>query len=191
MTAVGHLSADGLSKSILSAIERSLAAMGTYEVEFTISVDDSTGGGVYAVSGNDFYLRADGVEVYTENGVRRQINHAAGEIAVDAVDMAANDFISNPTRGFVALLEAFDATAAEQDGGGYAITLAPRAGDDALSYDSIIIYTDAEAKYPERILYVSEAGTVSVRLARPRRTDGEMPRFSAEKYPDFETIDYR
>ncbi len=184
--------ADELSRQVLTNIERSLAALGAYGVKFSAVSGDFRSEGEYAVSGDDLYMRMEGVEVYTEGGVRRQVFRDRREIAVDALDTAAGDFISNPAQGLVALLDAFDAVCVPCDGGGYMLTLSAKGGAAAgAPCDTIIVYTDPAAKYPARICYAGGGASMEIRLDRPVALDGGIPRYSAEKYADFEVIDYR
>ncbi len=184
--------ADERARLIVADMERALSQMGAYSVKFTVKSGDLRSEGEYAVSGGDFYMSMDGVEIYTEGGVRRQVIAAGREIAVDTVDMAAKDFISNPTQGLSVLFETFDAVSEANADGSCVMTLSPRADvSGGLPYDNIMVYTDTAAKYPERIVYLSDAGGIEIHLGRPTPLKGDIPRFSAEKYPGFEVIDYR
>lgn len=180
--------ADEASVRILKNIERNLAALGTYRAEFEMTAGEYTVRGEYCVAGDDFYMKADGTEVYAADGVRREVNTPKREIVVDGIDTAARDIVSNPARGFSLLLEDFDSATVEQ-GGRTCVVLSPKPSSPMR--ETIVVITDGRGEYPSEIVYGSEAGNVVVKLLSVARMSGDIPRFDASRYDGYETVDFR
>ncbi len=180
--------ADDASVRILKNIERNLAALGTYRAEFEMTAGEYTVRGEYCVSGDDFYMKADGTEVYASDGVRREVNAPKREIVVDGIDTAARDIVSNPARGFSLLLEDFDSATVEQ-GGRTCVVLSPKSSSSMR--ETIVVIVDGRGEYPSEIVYGSEAGSVAVKLLSVARMSGDIPRFDAARYDGYETVDFR
>lgn len=180
--------ANDASVRILKNIERNLAALGTYRAEFEMTAGEYAVRGEYCVSGDDFYMKADGTEVYAADGVRREISVPKREIVVDGIDTAARDIVSNPARGFSLLLEDFESATVEQ-GGRTCVVLSPKPASPMR--ETIVVIVDDKGEYPSEIVYASEAGNVAVKLLSVARMSGDIPRFDAARYEGYETVDFR
>ena len=181
--------ADETAERILKDIERNLAAIGTYRVEFEVVAGDYRLRGEYVVAGRDFYLRADDTEVYAESGIRREIARSKKEITVDTIDASARDIISNPSTGFSVLLEDFDSVTTSSADGVQSITLVPKA--ESSVRESVRVVVAKDGKFPKSITYNTESGAIEVRLLGVDSAKEGVPRFDKAKYEGYEVIDFR
>lgn len=181
--------ADEAAESILKDIERNLAAMGAYRVEFEVVAGDYRSTGEYVVAGRDFYLRADDTEVYVSGGVRREASHSKKEVTIDTADTSARDIISNPSAGFSVLLEDFDSVTASSADGEQHITLVPKGESSA--HESVTVVVAKDGKFPKSITYNTASGAIEVRLLGVEPASGGVPRFDKTKYEGYEMVDFR
>lgn len=185
---VSKQSSEIAGERLLRAMESELLALGCYEVKFGIETDGYSAAGRYVVAGKDFYLSAEGVEVYVTGGVKYEVNVAKREITIDGIESLGSDIVSNPTRGFTTLLKDYRAEETLVDGC-RAVRLVPR--EAALSSESIVVVADTAARMPSKIVYASSEGAITVRLKSVGAWRDPLPRFEREKYPDYELIDFR
>ena len=172
--------------SLLATFEQTLAAMGRYCVEFTVTLDQYTTSGRYIVSGNDFYAAVAGVEYYVAGGVKHEVNSQTKEIIVDSAESLGSDIISNPAQGFSALVRDFDA-ADTAISGHKAVILTPKQG----GADSVVVVADQSGKLPQRIVYCYDTAKMVIELRKVERYATELPTFDSSKYADFELVDMR
>lgn len=176
------------AEKLLCGMESAMAALGCYEVQFDVIAEGYSVVGRYVVNGTDFYLAADDVELFVADGVKYEVNATKREIMVDGVESLGSDIVSNPTRGFTALLKDYVAESAEYEGR-RAVRLIPRDGSG--SSERILIVADVEGRMPALIRYISSEGAIDVRLKSVSKWSEPLPRFVREKYADYELVDFR
>ena len=172
--------------TLLATFEQTLAAMGRYCVEFTVTMDQYSTSGRYVVSGEDFYAAVEGVEYYVAKGVKHEVNSQTKEIVVDSAESLSSDIISNPAQGFTALARDFEA-ADTTISGHKAVILTPKQG----GAESIVVVADQSGKLPQRIIYCYDSAKMVVELHKVERFAAELPTFDSSKYADFELVDMR
>ena len=174
--------------SLLSGFDAALKALGCYRVKFEVKTDGYAAAGEYVVSGNDFYVASDGVEVYVESGVKYQVNGASHEIVIDSATSLGSDIISNPARGFSSLTESLSATEIVENGR-RAVRLTPKEG--AMISETITIEADKSGELPARIIYTADGGSIIIEVKSVERCPAGMPRFDVAKYAGYECVDMR
>ncbi len=181
--------ADDAAVRILKNIERNLAEMGAYRVEFEVVAGDYRSKGEYVVAGRDFYLKADDTEVYASEGVRREITHSKKEITVDAIDASARDIISNPSAGFTTLSENFDSKTVQVSDGTQRITFTPKA--ESTMRETVTVVVAKDGKSPSSITYDTASGAIEVRMKSIAPAKDGVPQFDASRYAGYEVVDFR
>lgn len=181
--------ADDAAVRILKNIERNLAEMGAYRVEFEVVAGDYRSQGEYVVAGRDFYLKADDTEVYASEGVRREITHSKKEITVDAIDASARDIISNPSAGFTTLSEDFDSKTVQVSDGTQRITFTPKA--ESTMRETVTVVVAKDGRFPSAITYDTASGAIEVRMKSIAPAKGGVPQFDASRYAGYEVVDFR
>ncbi len=181
--------ADDAAVRILKNIERNLAEMGAYRVEFEVVAGDYRSKGEYVVAGRNFYLKADDTEVYASEGVRREVTHSKKEITVDAIDASARDIISNPSAGFTTLSEDFDSKTVQVSDGTQRITFTPKA--ESTMRETVTVVVAKDYKFPSSIIYDTASGAIEVRMKNIAPAKDGVPQFDASRYAGYEVVDFR
>lgn len=181
---IGTLTAS--AESLLETFEKSLAAMGTYRVEFAVTIDDYTSSGSYVVSGDNFYAAVEGVEYYVADGVKHEVNSDNRQITIDTADSLGSDLLSNPSQGFATLARDFN-VAEGHIGSLRSALLTPKQGGN----DIITVVADSSGQLPSRIVYTFEGMKMIIELNSIKPLQGGLPRFDSSKYPNFEVVDMR
>ncbi len=92
--------ADGRSDEILKALQTKVAGLGTYRVEFSVTVDGKALKGTYEVSGASYRIITPDVEVYCDGRTKYEVSLLDEEVLVDSVDPNDRTILGNPTRLF-------------------------------------------------------------------------------------------
>ena len=174
--------------SLLGAFDAKLKELGCYRVKFEVKAEGYTAMGEYVVSGSDFYVASDGVEVYVENGVKYQVNRESREIVIDSAATLGSDIISNPAQGFSSLSENFQVTEAVE-GGRRSVSLASKQG--AAVSEAITIVADERGELPARIVYAGDGGSIIIEVKSVERSSAGLPRFDIGEYAGYESVDMR
>ena len=181
---IGTFSAS--AESLLEKFERSLAALGSYRVDFTVTLGDATTEGSYAVSGNDFYITLYGAEYYVADGVKYEVNSSRREVIVDSAESLGSDLLSNPAQGFSILACDYEQTNITIDARA-AVKLTARNGDSG----RIVAVADKSGNLPQMIVYAYDDTRMTIVLDSISTLADGIPRFDRTKYADFELIDMR
>ena len=174
--------------TLLRTFDAKLKELGCYRVKFEVKAEGYTATGEYVVSGSDFYVVTDGVEVYVENGVKYQVNRESREIVIDSADSLGSDIISNPAQGFSSLSENFQVTEAVESGR-RSVCLASKQG--AAVSEAITIVADKRGELPARIVYAGDGGSIIIEVKSVERSSVGLPRFDIGKYAGYESVDMR
>ena len=174
------------AQSLLDSFSQNLAAMGCYKAKFAIVVDGQTVGGQYIVDGSNFYVAAEGVELYVADGVKYEVNSAKREVVVDSAASLGGDLLSNPAHCFDNLKLQFNATDSVE-AGVKMVKLTPKEG----SGESINIYADSRGELPGRIVYNFDNGSITILFASIAPYSAALPVFEQTRYAEYEVIDMR
>jgi hypothetical protein len=213
--------ADGKSQAMLSALAAKVASWGDYRVEFAVTIDGQSLAGSYEVGGESYRVVTPDIEIYCDGTTRREVNRLDREVAVDRVDPDDRTVLGNPTHLFdfldgsythryvgVALIdgvkcEHIELTEAIGAGNGNA----PAAGNGTGAGTSvgtgagvragqkIDVFLRAEGGVPVRVVYTMDfmntGATVDVVRVTPHVTLDAAFRYDPQRYPGYETIDFR
>ena len=174
------------AQSLLDSFSQRLAAMGCYKAKFAIVVDGQTVGGEYIVDGSNFYVAAEGVELYVADGVKYEVNSAKREVVVDSAASLGSDLLSNPAHCFDNLKSQFSA-ADSVEAGVKMVKLTPKEGGG----ESINIYADSRGELPGRIVYNFDNGSITILFASIAPYSAALPVFEQTRYAEYEVIDMR
>ena len=98
--ACGAAYADAKSKTLLDALTTRMNGYNSYEVQFTVRMDQEFGDmpGRIVVSGNRYYVSVNGAEVFFDGKVRQTYNSRDNEVVIETPDPSDNNILSNPAR---------------------------------------------------------------------------------------------
>lgn len=182
------VSADEPAADVLRRMESRLSGLGRYSVRFEMVYDDVSSAGEYRVDGDDFYIHAGDVEVYSAGGVRYEVDASKREIVVDSADTGVADLLGNPSRGMSAMIEAFDASFVEEDGK-RAVKLVPK--EPSAVHETVVVVPDASGELPSEIIYSSGSGSVRLKLVEIKRSETDIPRFDRARYGGYDVVEFR
>lgn len=181
--------ADDRSAQLLSKLSSALRGMGCYRVEFEVVSDDLRTAGHYVVEGDGYYLRIGDAEVYCDGRTRWEVDPGKREVVIDTVDGGSRNLLDNPTRGFDFLNETFAHAVVGEENGTAVVRLA--SADASAPVGTITLTLDAGSGIPHAVAYDFDGEQVVIVISRVAAEPNPPAPFSAAKYPDFETIDFR
>lgn len=189
--------ADGKSDEILKALQTKAAGFGDYRVEFSVTIDGKSLGGVYEVSGERFRIVTPDVEVYSDGRTKFEVSLPDREVLVDAVDMSDRTILGNPTRLFDFL------------GGSYAHSYKGKSLVSGINCDEIELrepnakegekltaFVSASTGLPVRLVYWldnlnTDAIVDIVKITPNIKIDESVFGFDPRRFEGFEIIDFR
>lgn len=172
----------------LLSVQNYLKSLGKYAVGFSVDLNKGTVHGRYSVSGDDFFLSMDFLEVYVHNGIRYEVNNDKKEITIDSASLSADDILSRPTLDFASLLEKYDASLSQRVGSDTVILTSKKGGK---SGETVHVVIPHGSKAPSEIDYVTRNGFVKVHLDEPKKVDEDVLLFNPSRYSDYEVFDLR
>ena len=91
--ACGAAYADAKSKTLLDALTTRMNGYNSYEVQFTVRMDQEFGDmpGRIVVSGNRYYVSVNGAEVFFDGKVRQTYNSRDNEVVIETPDPSDNN----------------------------------------------------------------------------------------------------
>ena len=181
--AAGSLSA----RDVVERLADHFRAMKSYTVTFEVAGDDFTAAGSYAVEGDCYYMRVGEAEAYCDGTARWEVDPAKREVVIDAVDLSSRNLLSNPTRAFDFLDDAFRSELLPSEGPLYRLRLTPT--DKGAVMSSITVDVTAGGE-PRKVVYDLDGDTIRIDIRKIEPT-ADVRRFDAAAYPDFELIDFR
>lgn len=174
------------AQSLLDSFSQRLSSMGCYQAKFVVEVDDQKIGGEYIVDGANFYVTADGVELYVADGVKYEVNSSKREVVVDSAASLGSDLLSNPAQSFDSLKSQFDVSDSVVEGVKMVKMTSKEGGGE-----SIDIYADGSGELPRRIVYNFANGSITILLTSIKPYVGTLPLFEQSRYAEYEVIDMR
>lgn len=92
--ACGAAYADAKSKTLLDALTTRMNGYNSYEVQFTVRMDQEFGDmpGRIVVSGNRYYVSVNGAEVFFDGKVRQTYNSRDNEVVIETPDLRTITF---------------------------------------------------------------------------------------------------
>ena len=174
--------------ALLAAMSDRLKSMGSYEVGFTLSSGDYETRGSYSVSGDAYHISLNGVEVYCDGSVRREVYADRREVVVDRADTLSHNILDNPVRGLEFIADEYDCRILS-DGDTTVIGLTPRRG--GADGETIEVSLDRSRLLPVRIVYRLGSDEVDVAITAIGRIEGAVASFDASACEGYEIIDFR
>lgn len=168
--------------SLLDTIERTLAQMGAYSVELTVSVDSNSMKYYYIIDGENCYVQSQGFELFVADGLAYEVNSDKREVVLNSADFyTKDDVLLNPTRLCTYLKQNYTATDCEQG-----LRLTPVQGTH-----SILLQPDNSGKLPYKIIYSESGAEITVQFSSIEPYNEPLPRFDMGKYAEYELVDMR
>ena len=101
--AEGALSA----RDVVERLANRFRTMKSYTVAFEVKGADFTATGSYAVEGDSYYMQVGDAEAYCDGAAKWEVDPSKREVVIDTVDLSSRNLLSNPTRAFDFLDDAF------------------------------------------------------------------------------------
>lgn len=185
-TCATHLSA----QSLLDTFVRTLSSMGRLSTEFVVNMTEQnesmTFEGSYIAEGQNVYVKMQDIEIYAADGVKYEVNSQSKEIIVDSAATLGDDLFTNPKAFLSNLTSEYNTLDTELEG----LKAVLLTHQDITKTMQITILANDDATLPETI--VMEEGTTVLTVGFDFKPSNKpIPRFSRDKYPDFELIDMR
>ena len=176
--------ADERGERRLERISRHYSALGNYSLSFVLRAGGGEQNGELMVEGNNSYIKIADTEVFVVDSLRYEVRGASKEIIVDRADAYEKELL-NPLNGFSGVKSDYNIEECEVDGR-LAVCLTPkRAGE------SIYIVIAADGESISKIKYGNGTDSAEVEVVTTRKVARVLPKFSKEKYKEFELIDFR
>lgn len=187
---IGACIANLSAKSLLDTLVSNLTGMGSHSSEFVVVMSEQSEQfsfkGSYITDGKSVYITMADVVIYAAEGVKYEVNSQSKEIVVDSAASLENDLFSNPA-SFLSNLSTEYNTLDTDVEGVKAVLLTPK---DLTKTAQITVLANNSGTLPETI--VMEEGTTVLKVNFEfKPTSNPVPRFSRDKYPDFELLDLR
>lgn len=185
------------SQEMLTQLAAKIKAMGNYHAGFEVEADGNLRKGVYAVSGDKFYMKTDDYEVISDGKARYDINHYDEEVLIDKADPNNRDILSNPTKAFEFATDTFKSSyKGEKTIEGVVhdvVELVPVDTKSPLQRITIVI--NRKTGLPVELRYMSEGLSSEVVVAIRKIETGSFPgatfTFDRTKYRDYDVVDFR
>ncbi len=145
-----------VSAASLGEMRGAIEAMGSYEVSFSVSLDEMTIGGGYRVDGERYHLVLEGEEIWGDAHERVSVNHTMQEVVVEHLDDDSSlspIVVVDPVRAFTSLEEIFDVELIEDQSGVdiTALRLTPKVAGGQM--ESSILNISNSTNLPTSIVY--------------------------------------
>lgn len=197
--ACGAAYADAKSKTLLDALTTRMNGYNSYEVQFTVRMDQEFGDmpGRIVVSGNRYYVSVNGAEVFFDGKVRQTYNSRDNEVVIETPDPSDNNILSNPARFFRLYDQDFNhvyqGTAIVGGKNAEVVRLTPK--QSGSGYASILLQLDPITKLPLGVVYNmedSDAARITIRKITPNvPVQAAAFTFDKSKHKGVEVIDFR
>lgn len=181
--AEGALSA----RDVVERLANRFRTMKSYTVAFEVKGADFTATGSYAVEGDSYYMQVGDAEAYCDGAAKWEVDPSKREVVIDTVDLSSRNLLSNPTRAFDFLDDAFRSELLPAEGTPYRLRLTPT--DKGAVMSSITVDVTAEGE-PREVVYDLDGDTIRIVVEKINPT-ADVRRFDVAAYPDFEIIDFR
>ncbi len=191
--------ADTQSKILLDALTARMGGYNSYEVQFTVKMDQEFGdiSGTMVVSGNRYHVTVNGTEVFFDGKVCQTYNSPDNEVVIEKPNPSDNNILSNPARFFrfydQDFNHAYQGTAVINGRSTEVVQLTPK--QSGAGYASILLYLDPTTKLPVGVVYNmdgSDAARITIRKITPNVPvqDADFT-FDKSQHKGVEVIDFR
>lgn len=189
--------ADTRSQSILTQLSAKIKTLGNYHARFEIEAEGNNITGVYAVSGDKYFMQTDEYKVISDGKTKYEINHYDKEVTVDRINPSDRSILSNPTRAFDFASDIFSSVyLGTQTIRGIAsnmIKLTPT--DTKSTLKSITLAISQTSGLPVEIRYRSEGVSDEVVVRIVKIEAGMLKdavfKFDRTDYKGYEVVDFR
>ncbi len=186
--ATGACRAAADARTVLLRTADYVKKLGNYGATFVLTSGDYVSSGSYAVAGDEYYIKVDNAEVYSDGKVRYEVNHSRKEISVDDMDTSSRNVLDNPTRCFDFVGTDYRSEIASRDGD--AVTLHLRAVDPEIEGDIYLTVSESTGR-PSAVTYSLYDDRVTVRITDIYGSAEKVKRFDRSTFRDYEMIDFR
>ncbi len=180
--------ADG-GASWLERLRTAVGAFGEYEVRFELTTtDDYAATGSYRVAGDRYLISMPQGRVYCDGRARYEVNDAAREVVIDAVDTASHNLLDNPVRAFDFVGEQFDVRTVAEQADRITLRLTPR---DKGALTMIELTLDKRSALPVSVVYGAEDLQIRMKIVSFAKSATAFPAFRRADFSGYEWIDFR
>lgn len=181
--------ADERSEELLQRLEKQIARMGGYRLDFVVEADGAHIPGYYRVEGDCYYLALSGAEVFGDGKSRHEVDPEKREVVIDVTDPASHNILNNPTRIFHLLAQDFTHEVIMDKGDAVRLALHPKSA--SAGFSRVELELDRTTASPRALLYDADGEQILIRVTSLKRDASPLPIFDAKRYPDYEVIDFR
>ncbi len=167
----------------LVELSQRLKSLGDYETDIVIEAQGSRMTGHYQVSGGDYHIDMESVEIWGEGDRRYEVSHKVEEIVIErATEDASELLMQNPAQAFEVVSKDFEQT---MEGG--VLCLTPKM--EGASMDRVLIYVDTVTKLPTKIEYRADSDVLSIEFRGIKSSSEPMKKFDSKRYRKYEVVD--
>ena len=185
--AVSQAADDARAQEVVGRLAARFRAIKAYTVTFAVEGADFATEGSYAVEGDRYYMRVGDAEAYSDGASKWEVDPSKREVVVDAVDTSSRSLLSNPTRAFDFLGDAFRSELIPSEGDVRCLRLTPTDKGAVMSAVTVDVAGDGT---PRSVVYDLDGDTMRIDI-RGIAPSAEVRRFDAANYPGYELIDFR
>lgn len=179
--------ASSRSSELLGGVERYVASLGGYRVDFLVDIQGSQIEGYYEVRGESYFLKVGAAEVYCDGKVRYEVDPEKREVIIDNVDPSSRNILANPTKAFRLLDSGYTHQLLSEQQGSATVRLEPATKSQGV-IDLKIRTSDMQ---PLSLNYNADSQQVSIRVNSIASSSTPLKSFSSKLYPSYELIDFR
>lgn len=178
---------DARAREAVGELAARFRAMKAYTVTFAVEGADFAAEGSYAVEGDRYYMRVGDAEAYCDGRSKWEVDPSKREVVIDVVDTTSRSLLSNPTRAFDFLDDAFRSELLPSEGGVRRLRLVPTDKGAVMSSITVDVASDGS---PRAVTYDLDGERIRIAIRRIEPS-AEVRRFDAARYAGYELIDFR
>lgn len=177
--------AQNRAETLLRQATEAVKSLGGYKVSFEVETSDYRADGRYAVSGREYYLAVDGMEVFCDGKIRYEVNNELREITLDPVSAEGRNILDNPVDALDFVGEQYRSELLGESGGEALMRLVSTDGGPTIE-----VAVDTASHMPRKLIYrLPDNTAVEVRLKDIRQSKEPLPRFERSKYDGYSVLD--
>lgn len=175
--------------SWLERLRTAVKSFGDYEVRFDLTTTDGYAAtGSCRVAGDRYRIAMPQGCVYCDGRARYEVNDAAREVVIDAVDTSSHNLLDNPVRAFDLVGEQYDVQTVAEQADRITLRLTPR---DGAGLTTIELTLDKRSALPVSVVYGAEDLQIRVKIVSFAKSATEFPAFRRADFTGYEWIDFR
>ncbi len=178
---------DARARDVVGELAARFRAMKAYTVTFAVEGADFAAEGSYAVEGDRYYMRVGDAEAYCDGRSKWEVDPSKREVVIDVVDTTSRSLLSNPTRAFDFLDDAFRSELLPSEGGVRRLRFVPTDKGAVMSSITVDVASDGS---PRAVTYDLDGERIRIAIRRIEPS-AEVRRFDAVRYAGYELIDFR